>query len=579
MIESLGLYYRLLAKYLTPQRPRVVVLAVVLLTGIGLQILNPLILRYFIDAVTSGQEFRSLAWVALLFIVLALATQASFVLARYLGEHVAWAATNAMRSDLALHCLKLDISFHYAHTPGELTQRVDGEVTRLANFFSQFVILVVGNLFLLAGVLVMLLVIDWRVSLAFAALGAATLAALIRVQKEASSSWAEDSRVEADLYGFVEERISATEDIRTLGGIPYVMRRFFENIRNVSRMRLRANLMGSLTWSIADYSWGVGTSVAVGLGAYLVLQGSATIGTAYLILHYFTLLGFPLRQITTQMQNLQQASGGLRRINGILGIRSTIAEGGMRQLPRGPLQLEFRNVSFSYSDDNSALSGVSFSLSAGKVLGLLGRTGSGKTTIARLLLRMYDPSSGAVFMAGRDSRELSQEYVRERIGLVTQDVQLFQATVRDNITVFDEGISDDRILGAIKMLGLSDWYSTLHDGLDTMLPSDGGGLSAGQGQLLALARVFLRDPSVIILDEATSRLDPATQQLIEQATDTLLRDRTSVVIAHRLTTVQHADEIMIIETERSQSTGSVNGWLQTRSRDIITCCERAWRRS
>jgi ATP-binding cassette subfamily B protein len=186
-------------------------------------------------------------------------------------------------------------------------------------------------------------------------------------------------------------------------------------------------------------------------------------------------------------------------------------------------------------------------LEPGTVLGLLGRTGSGKTTLARLVFRLYDPAAGRIRMNGVDIRQSRLKALRQRVAIVTQDVQLFQASVRDNLTFFRPDISDERISEVIEDLELADWYQSLPQGLDTRLETGGRGLSAGEAQLLAFTRVFLRDPGLVILDEASSRLDPATEQRIERAIDKLLRNRTAIIIAHRLGTVHRADDIMILE--------------------------------
>jgi ATP-binding cassette subfamily B protein len=199
---------------------------------------------------------------------------------------------------------------------------------------------------------------------------------------------------------------------------------------------------------------------------------------------------------------------------------------------------------------------VSFHLAPGRVLGLLGRTGSGKTTITRLLFRLYDPDSGAVCLNETDLRALPLVALRRRVGLVTQNIQLFHATVRDNLTFFDRSVADGRILGVLRDLGLDAWLHGLPAGLDTVLESGGGGLSAGEAQLLAFARVFLQDPGLVILDEASSRLDPATEALLERAVDRLLQGRTAILIAHRLGTVQRADEILILEAGRVEEQGA-----------------------
>ncbi|MGH2459366.1 MAG: ABC transporter ATP-binding protein, partial [Chloroflexota bacterium] len=224
----------------------------------------------------------------------------------------------------------------------------------------------------------------------------------------------------------------------------------------------------------------------------------------------------------------------------------------------GALPVEFDHVSFAYADDRDdapVLRELTFRIESGRVLGLLGRTGSGKTTISRLLFRFYDPTTGVIRLGGADTRQARLADLRRRVAIVTQDVQLFSATARDNLTFFDPAISDARILAVVHELGLDAWYARLPDGLDTWLDSGGAGISAGEGQLLAFVRVFLRDPGLVILDEASSRLDPATERLIEHAVDRLLRDRTGIVIAHRLATVQRADEILILEDGRIREHG------------------------
>ena len=181
------------------------------------------------------------------------------------------------------------------------------------------------------------------------------------------------------------------------------------------------------------------------------------------------------------------------------------------------------------------------------MLGLLGRTGSGKTTLARLILRLYDPIEGQVCLSDVPLTQTSLQDIRQHVALVTQEIQLFQASVRDNLSLFKPDVTDADILAVFNSLGLLDWLQSLPDGLDTELASGGGGLSAGQAQLLAFARVFLANPDLVILDEASSRLDPATEQLIEHALDMLLENRTGIIIAHRLNTVQRADEVLILD--------------------------------
>lgn len=561
-------YWNLLVNYLESQWPRALLLSVLLFSSIGLQLVNPQIMRHFIDTAQSGGASETLLRVALLFIGVALVQQVASVLATYVSENVAWTATNALRADLAEHCLHLDMSFHNAHAPGEMIERVDGDVTALSNFFSQFVIQVLGNALLLVGVLALLFREDWRVGLALTGFALLALFILGRFRNVAVPHWTAERQASADLFGFLEERLSGTEDIRSNGAEAYVMRHFYRLMRELMQRSLKAALMVNILLNTSFLSFALGNAVAFVVGAWLFQERVLTIGTVYITFHYTTMLERPIRQITRQMEDLQKAGAGITRIqelfyrqSKIQDLAASLPEGSA--LPRGALAVEFQDVSFGYDDavssgdskpsDNgkdTVLRDLSFRLPPGTVLGLLGRTGSGKTTLTRLLFRLYDPDSGVIRLGAAvltDIHQVPLTDLRQRIGMVTQNIQLFHATVRDNLTFFDDSIPDERILHVIHELGLSKWYESLPEGLDTELESGGGGLSAGEAQLLAFMRIFLQDSGLVILDEASSRLDPATEHLIESAVDKLVQNRTAIIIAHRLGTVQRADEIMILE--------------------------------
>jgi ATP-binding cassette subfamily B protein len=267
----------------------------------------------------------------------------------------------------------------------------------------------------------------------------------------------------------------------------------------------------------------------------------------------------PLEQIRQQMEVLQKAGAGISRVGDLLAVRSRLDEAGRAALPAGPLSVEMRRVRFAYEDDeangDAVLTDIDLALAPGRVLGVLGRTGSGKSTLARLLTRLYDPVAGEVILGGTPLLAVAPHALRSRVAMVTQEVQLFRGTVRDNLTFFAEGVPDERLLEVLTSLGLGDWVAGLPAGLDTMLEAGSAGLSAGQAQLLAFARVFLRDPGLVVLDEASSRLDPATEALIERAVGRLLQGRTALIIAHRLVTVERADDILILEAGRVAERG------------------------
>ena len=547
MAVSFRQHREFLIDYLRPQWLAVAVMSVLLLSSIGLQLLTPQIISRFIDSARVGAAPEVLVRLAVMFLIVALAGQLVSTVSVYASENVGWTATNKVREDLALHCLRLDLPFHNAKTPGEMIERVDGDVTQLSSFFSQFVLRVLGNAVLLAGVLVLLFRADWRVGIVYTVFTATALVILRRLIESAVPYWKEARQTSAILLGFLEERLSGTEDIRASGAVPYVMRRLYEALRNQLEKSRRAWLRGTMMWATTAGLLAVGNAIAFGMGAYLLRQGVITLGTVYLFFHYTEMLRRPLEQITRQVQELQRASASISRVGDLFALE-TATKDGSRRLPAGPLTVDVDHVSFGYVEGDLVLEDISLHVDPGRVLGLLGRTGSGKTTAGRLFVRFYDPTAGAVRLGGTDIRDVPLADLRNRVGLVTQDVQLFHASVRDNLTFFHRGISDARLMEVLRELGLVEWIESLPLGLDTHIGPRS--LSAGEAQLLAFARVFFKDPGLVILDEASSRLDPATEQLVERAVGVLLRGRTAVIIAHRMATVQRADEVMIVETGR-----------------------------
>jgi ATP-binding cassette, subfamily B, bacterial len=567
-------YLALLATYLRPQRRGLGALVILMLISIGFELLNPQIIRSFIDTAAAGGEVERLTQAALLFVAVAIAQQATAVGATYMGERIGWISTNALRGDLTDHAVRLDMSFHKARTPGEIIERIDGDVTALSRFFSQFVVQLLGNALLLLGVLALLAREDWRVGLGLALFVLVAVVVLSWLQRIAVPRWTAVRQVSAEFYGFLGETLSATEDVRGNGAVGYVLRRFQALIQRWFPLQLTANLAGYSMWMSSLAIFALGTATAFGISAWLYMEGALSIGAVYLIFHYTELLRRPIEQIRVELQHLQQAGASIVRVRELLAVRPQII-GGVGQLPDGALEVCFRQVSFTYQDapisiaplpradeesdqggaadmspepaaNEPVLRALNLQLSPGSVLGLLGRTGSGKTSMARLLVRLYDVTDGAIELGGVDLRDVRLANLRTRVGLVTQDVQLFEGSLRENLTLFDDSIGDAQLTQVLETIGLGEWLRSLPEGLATHLAGTGG-LSAGEAQLLALTRVFLRDPGLVILDEASSRLDPATEALLERAIDRLLAGRTAIIIAHRLRTVQRADQILILE--------------------------------
>jgi ATP-binding cassette subfamily B protein len=543
-------YWDLLAKYIRPQRGRFILLAMLLLGSICLQLVNPQIMRFFIDTTQTSSAHRALTVAALAFIGIALIQQVVGVCATYVGENVAWTATNALRAEMARHCLNLDMGYHNNVSPGELIERIDGDVAELSNFFSQLVIRVLGNILLLFGILIALMLEDWRVGLAFTGFALLTLVALNAVRGIAIPHQKKMREAIADFFGYLEERLAGTEDIRSSGAVDFVLLGIYKLSVVVLRHWFAAQRRFVLVRFTAGMFMTLGISMAFVSGYLLFNQGQVSLGTVYLIVYYTNLLRRPIRELTQQVENLQNIGAATERLRELRAIETKLKDGPGADIPADALELAFEDVHFSYKEDEPVLEEINFQLEPGRVLGLLGRTGSGKTTLARLVFRLYDPTRGRLVLGGVPLVKPHLKALRERVALVTQDVQLFQASVRDNITFFNRSIPDEKILAVFHELELDDWLQALPKGLDTKLETGGRSISAGEAQLLAFTRVFLRNPGLVILDEASSRLDPATEQLIERAIDKLLKNRTAIIIAHRLGTIHRTDEIMILEDGR-----------------------------
>ena len=394
MKTTLAKYRYLLVTYFRPLWRLALGLGIVLLSNISLRLINPTLISSFIDAVVGGKPASELVKDALLFLGTAILIQLLALGETYLAANMGLLATNRLRADLALHCMKLDLSFHNQHTPGEMIERVDGDVGTLENFFSRFILEVLGSIILMVGILIILFRIDWRVGAVFCLFILISLAILSKIRDVAVPSYRKARQVNAELFGFLEERLSGTEDVRANGAVAYVMRGLYEYSRPVLRTWVKAQFTGGLAYSAIVILFIAGSAIALALGAYLFKSGAITIGTVYLIFRYAELLNLPLENINRQFYELQQAGASSIRIMDLLALKSVVLNTGEVELPpRQAFSVECKRVSFKYQDDvdrpknkpeetvpvktelEKVLNDISFKLPAGVILGLLGRTG------------------------------------------------------------------------------------------------------------------------------------------------------------------------------------------------------------
>ena len=538
---------RLLAEYLRPERRRVFALVGILVVAMLLPVAGPVLIGRFIDDAQAQEPVGTLLWVAAGFIVLALAADGLQLVVTWLSVRLAWRVGNQLRSDLNHHALRLELAWHGEHSPGLLIERIDGDIEALTTFSSTAVLQLLGNAVLLTGVFVVSVVIDWRAGLLIGLSTAVAAVLMIRLRGAAVPANDHEREVLGQLYGDLEERLGGLEDLRANGAGAYAVHRLHEHSARWWRAARRASLIGDGAYVAAGSAFSIGSVLTLALAVLLYRRGEVSLGAVLALFRFSQMIREPLERIAEQMREFQKASAGIRRAHRLLTTEETIVDGAGTPMPTGPLALDLDHVDFAYQPGHPVLHDVDLHLAPGEVLGIVGRTGSGKTTIGRLLLRFWDVSGGAVRLGGVDVRDATVDDLRARVGVVTQEVELFRASVRDNLTMLGAvDVSDATLLATIDEVGLGPWLAGQEDGLDTELHGSDT-LSAGEAQLLAFARVFLADPGVVVLDEASSRLDPATEERVTAAIDRLLAGRTVVIIAHRLVTLDRADTIVVLD--------------------------------
>ncbi len=552
---------RLLLGELRPERRAMTVLGVILVVAVGLPVGAQLLLGRFVDEAAAGATVGRLTTVALTFGALLLVADVLQLAVTALAVRLAWRVGNRLRVDLCRHALDLDLSWHGEHSAGEVIERVDGDIEAVTEFASAAVLQVVGNVAVLVAVGVVAMAVEWRAGLVLLATVGVALAVLVRMRALAVPAHDHEREVLSHLYGDLEERLGGLEDIRANGAGPWAVDRLHRGSARWWRAARRASLRGEGGYAATGITFALGTAGTLGVAAVLAARGQITLGTVLVLFRFVQMVQSPLERIGEQLSEFQKAVAGVRRAARLLGTPVGIVSGS-RSLPDGPLAVDLDAVELRYgprpAEDESAADGgeraalrdLELHLAPGATLGVVGRTGSGKTSLGRLLARFWDPTAGAVRVGGVDLRAADERSLRARVAVVTQEVEVLRASLRDNLTLFGALDADDaRLRTAVADVGLDRWLAGLPDGLDTELDGTAR-LSGGEAQLLAFARVLLADPGLVVLDEATSRLDPATEVQVQAATRRLREGRTLVVIAHRLSTLDDLEQVAVVDDGR-----------------------------
>jgi ATP-binding cassette subfamily B multidrug efflux pump len=557
-----------LLPYLGQDRNRLILSLVLLLPVAGAAAIQPLLVGQAIAVLRGEPTFpwlqalevrdalRLLVFTLLLAVLVRLGLQG---LQTYNVQAVGQRLTARIRDDLFAHAMALSLRFHDRTPVGKLLTRLTSDVDALAEVFGSGAVGVLADLVTLLVIAGTMLTIEWRLGLLLLAAQVPVVVGMLWLQRRyrrANYRVREElSQLNADL----QENLQGLEVVQMFRREAINSARFAATTNQYRKAVTGTILYDSAISAFIEWVALIAVAAVLALGGTMVTAGALGLGTLTTFILFSQRLFDPLRQLAERFTQIQGGLTAVERIGELLEqpieIRDLpLAQRSRAALERGDVQrsageVVFENVSFAYRPDEPILSDLSFRIAAGEHVALVGPTGSGKTTVIRLLCRLYEPQQGRILLDGIDIRELPLASLRRRLGVVLQDTFLFSGTVADNLRL-DADIDSEELRQLTRDLGLSGLVSRLPDGLATELRERGGNLSSGERQLLAVARVAIRDPSVLVMDEATAFMDPSTEATLQRDLERLLQRRTAIVIAHRLATVEAADRILVLRRGR-----------------------------
>lgn len=552
---------RLMARlwaYVRPHRGLLAVSVASLPLIAGFSLLQPYLLKVAIDDHLSPRQFEGLVWVGLLFLgVLAGEHAARFGQSMWLGL-LGQRAVNALRQDLYRHLFNLRAAFFDRQPVGRLMTRLTSDVEAINEAFAAGLVTLIGDVVTLLGIVIAMLLLNFKLALFALASAPVLFFAAAVFRRLLRDAYRNIRHKIARINGFLQEQVSGVKVVQICVREAQAARDFDQ----LNREHRDANF-GAIGWDAALYAivetlGNVAVAVLLWWGAGQIAHDTLTFGVLVAFIEYLGRFYAPIRDLSTKFAVMQQAMASSERIFKLLDTDEPDALVGAEHsevVPHAPL-MSIQQVTFAYSPGEFVLRDISLDVHRGHVIALVGSTGAGKTTLIRLLTRLYEPTSGEIRLEGRRLSELSREELRQRIAVVPQDGFLFSGRVCDNITLWNPALTDEIVRHAADRVGLLAALSRRGRSLADPVGERGVNLSAGERQLVALTRALAHNPEVLVLDEATSNVDPETERLIEAGTAHLLRGRTSIVIAHRLSTIERADTICVLHHGRIHEEGS-----------------------
>ena len=536
-------------KYIMPYKHIFIIVSVLMLVSACTALLPPMLLRYIINDVVIGKDMAKLFYVVCGLIFLA-ATDIGLTYAqqRMMGQ-MGHSVIADMRRDIFYKLQELPFEYFDNRPDGKIVVRVTDYINDLANFFTNYVVMFLVYLVKIVIVTIFMLSLSPELTLIVACttIPMMTLVLLLRYKIRRRFAWHRAKL--SNRSAFLIETIMGEKIVKNYNRVKK-NKEIYEDLHNQSvNVWWGIVKLNNLNTPIVEIFWNIGTLCLYGVALYLILNGSSHVdaGTVVAFISYMGLFSGPLTQIAIIIQQLAQVSSNLEQVFDTIDYEVDIKdEEGDVSLKNIRGQVDFDNVTFSYEDDINIFENVNLHVKPGETIALVGPTGAGKTTIINLITRFYDVTGGSVKIDGNDVRKVTLESLREEVGVLMQDPFIFKGSVMENIRYGRLDATDEECINAAKYIYADEFIERLPNGYDEKLEERGEGLSAGEKQLISFARIILKNPSVIILDEATSSIDTETENMIQKALDVILSEKTAFIVAHRLSTIRNADRILYI---------------------------------
>ncbi|MET4074079.1 ABC transporter ATP-binding protein [Hymenobacter sp. UYCo722] len=547
---------RRLLGYVRPYRRVFIGLIVLTVATAVLGTLRPFLIQRMVDVSIEQGDMKSLNTMFLLLLVLLVAHAGVSYLQTYYGGWLGQYIVRDIRTDLYQHLLSLKLKF-FDQTPiGVLVTRNISDVETLSDVFSEGLAAMVGDILQLLFIMAFMFYIDWRLTLISLSVIPPLLFSTYVFKEKIKGSFQDVRTAVAQLNSFVQEHLTGMNVVQIFNNEEREYRKFEAINKRHTDANIRSVLYYSIYFPVAEVLGAVGVGLLVWYAAQGQIEGSISKGALIAFIMYNALFFRPIRQIADRFNTLQLGLVSTERLLKLLDNQDIIATTGTFAPAELKGDVEFRHVRFAYNEPDWVLKDISFHVKPGQTIAFVGATGAGKTSIINLLSRFYDIQEGSILIDGRDLRDYDLSLLRRQIGVVLQDVFLFAGSIRDNITLGNQAITDAQIWEAADLVGARRFIERLPEGLGYPVMERGATLSVGQRQLISFVRAMVYQPHIIVLDEATSSVDSETEELIQEAIEKLMQGRTSLVIAHRLSTIQKADKIIVLDKGEIKETGT-----------------------